>query len=149
MDASYFSALAGLAGAAIGGMTSFGQATFMGFAAYTTALLTTAPGVSPWLMLLPALAAAGAGAVVIGVVTLRLSGHYLPLATIAWSVSFYYVFANLDLFGRNDGISGIPPLRLGEYALVESRAYFFVVWAAVALAVLGTPAVHQQAPSES
>ena len=35
----------------VGGLTSFGQAAFCGFGAYTTAVLTTAYGVSPWLSL--------------------------------------------------------------------------------------------------
>jgi len=121
-----------------GGMTSFGQATFMGFGAYATALLTTGAGWSPWLTLPVAVLASGAAALLIGAVTLRLSGHYLALGTIAWSVSLYYVFGNLDLFGRNDGISGIPPLRLGGVALTGSRAYFAVVWVAVAGVLLLT-----------
>ena len=97
-----------------GGMTSFGQASFMGFGAYATALLCTQAGISPWLALPASLLAAGVAALAIGAITLRLSGHYLAMGTIAWSVSLYYIFANLDLFGRNDGISGIPPLRIGE-----------------------------------
>ena len=121
-----------------GGMTSFGQATFMGFGAYTTALLTSSAGLSPWLALPAAMAMAGLAALLIGAITLRLSGHYLALGTIAWSVSLYYVFANLDLFGRNDGISGIPPLHFGATPLTSSRAYFPVVWIAVALALLAT-----------
>ncbi len=120
------------------GITSFGQATFVGFGAYTTALLTTQAGVSPWLALPASLAVAGAVALVIGAVTLRLSGHYLAVGTIAWSVALYYVFGNLDFFGRNDGISDIPPLRLGGIALLGSRAYFPVVWCGVALALLAT-----------
>ncbi len=121
-----------------GGMTSFGQATFMGFGAYATALLTTQAGWSPWLTLPVALVVAGVAAVLIGAITLRLSGHYLALGTIAWSVSLYYVFANLDFFGRNDGISGIPPLRFGDVALTSSRGYFVVVWVAVGVALLAT-----------
>ncbi len=121
-----------------GGMTSFGQATFMGFGAYTTALMTTQLGISPWLTLPCAMLASGVTALGIGAITLRLSGHYLALGTIAWSVSLYYVFANLDVFGRNDGISGIPPLRFGDTALTSSRGYFLVVWIAVALTLLAT-----------
>ena len=121
-----------------GGMTSFGQATFMGFGAYTTALLTTHTGLSPWLTLPACLLVSGVAALLIGAVTLRLSGHYLALGTIAWSVSLYYVFANLDLFGRNDGISGIPPLRIGTLALTDSRSYFVVVWLGVAIVLLLT-----------
>ena len=122
----------------MGGITSFGQATFMGFGAYATALLTTQAGWSPWLSLPVALLAAGLASLVIGAVTLRLSGHYLALGTIAWSVAFFYVFGNLDVLGRNDGISGIPPLRIGSVALLDSRSYFPVVWIAVAIALLLT-----------
>ena len=120
------------------GITSFGQATFMGFGAYATALLTTGFGWSPWLSLPVALAVAGLMSLVIGAVTLRLSGHYLALGTIAWSVAFFYVFGNSDALGRNDGISGIPPLRLGSLALLDSRSYFPVVWLAVGAALLLT-----------
>ncbi len=122
----------------MGGITSFGQATFMGFGAYATALLTTQAGWSPWLSLPVALLASGLASLVIGAVTLRLSGHYLALGTIAWSVAFFYVFGNLDVLGRNDGISGVPPLRIGSTALLDSRSYFPVVWIAVALALLLT-----------
>jgi len=120
-----------------GGMTSFGQATFMGFGAYATALLTT-HGFSPWLGLPAALVAAGLGAAAMGAITLRLSGHYLPLASIAWSISLYYVFANLDWFGRNDGIGGIPPLAVIGNPLLDSRAYFVPVWVAVGVSVVLT-----------
>ena len=115
-----------------GGMTSFGQATFMGFGAYLTAWLTTQAGASPWLTLPLALLCSGIAALSIGAITLRLSGHYLALGTIAWSVSLYYMFGNLDVLGRNDGISGIPPLYFGDLALTSSRSYFVVISLAVA-----------------
>ena len=122
----------------IGGMTSFGQASFLGFGAYTTAILTAHAGWSPWLTLPVALGVAGVAALPIGAVTLRLSGHYLALGTMAWSVSLFYVFANLDFLGRNDGISGLPPLRLGGFALIDPRAYFGVVAAGAIVAVVLT-----------
>ena len=120
------------------GITSFGQAAFMGFAAYTTALLSTQAGLSPWLTLPVALLASGLGALLLGAVTLRLSGHYLALGTIAWSVAIFYLFGNLDLLGRNDGLSGIPPLTFRGAALLDSRAIFPVIWLAAGLAMLLT-----------
>ncbi len=122
----------------MGGITSFGQATFMGFGAYTTALLTTQAGWSPWLTLPVAMLASGLMSFVVGAVTLRLSGHYLALGTIAWSVAFFYVFGNLDILGRNDGISGVPPLTIGGHALLDSRSYFPVVWIAVGASLVMT-----------
>jgi len=121
-----------------GGMTSFGQATFMGCGAYISALLTAGAGWSPWLALPAALLGSGVAALALGAITLRLSGHYLALGTIAWSVSLYYLAGNLDVLGRNDGLSGIPPLRLGGLALTGAREYFVVVWTAVALVLVLT-----------
>lgn len=121
-----------------GGMTSFGQASFLGFGAYATAILSTRYGVSPWLGLPVALLVSGALALPLGAITLRLSGHYLALGTIAWAVALYYTFANLDFFGRNDGISGIPPLSVAGHALSDPRWSATVIWLGVALAVLAT-----------
>lgn len=95
----------------VGGLTSFGQAAFCGFGAYTTAVLTTAYGMSPWLTLPASLLVSGIAAVLLGIVTVRLSGHYLPLGTIAWGIGLFYLFSKLEFLGRNDGISGIPPSR--------------------------------------
>ena len=87
----------------VGGLTSFGQAAFCGFGAYTTAVLTTAYGVSPWLTLPASLVVSGIAAVLLGLVTVRLSGHYLPLGTIAWGIGLFYLFSKLEFLGRNDG----------------------------------------------
>ena len=97
----------------VGGLTSFGQAAFCGFGAYTTAYLTANYGLSPWLTLPVSLIVSGLAAVMLGLVTVRLSGHYLPLGTIAWGIALYYLFGKLEFLGRNDGISGIPPLSIG------------------------------------
>ncbi len=98
----------------VGGLTSFGQAAFCGFGAYTTAVLTTTYGLSPWLTLPLSLLVSGIAAVALGLVTVRLSGHYLPLGTIAWGLGLFYLFSKLEFLGRNDGISGIPPLAIGS-----------------------------------
>ncbi len=122
----------------VGGMTSFGQASFCGFGAYTTAILTTSYGLSPWLTLPLAIAASLAAALVIGAVTLRLSGHYLALGTIAWSVSLFYLAGILDITGRYDGISAIPAVSFLGFSLADPRRFFVVIWIGVGLAVLAT-----------
>ena len=122
----------------IGGMTSFAQASFMGFGAYASAILSTRYGVSPWLGLPAAIIVSATAAAAIGAVTLRLRGHYLALGTMAVSVSLYYLFANLDFFGRNDGLSTIPPLRIGNYALTDGRVVLTLVWAMLVAVVVAT-----------
>ena len=120
----------------VGGMTSFGQAAFVGFGAYATAVLTTKFGFSPWATLPVSLVATGLAALAIGLVTVRLSGHYLPLGTIAWGISFFYLFGNLAVLGGYDGISGIPPLAIGSFQLIDARAVYYLIWLAVLIAVV-------------
>jgi branched-chain amino acid transport system permease protein len=94
----------------IGGQTSFGQAAFAGIAAYATAVLSTHAGWSPWLTLPVALFLTGLAAFLIGLVTVRLSGHYIGLATMAWGTSAYYLLGTLPGLGGYNGISEIPGL---------------------------------------
>jgi branched-chain amino acid transport system permease protein len=122
----------------VGGMTSFGQAAFVGFGAYTTGVLTVHFGWSPWLTLPAALAVTMIAAGAIGAVTVRLSGHYLPLGTIAWGIAFFYLFGNVNWLGAHDGLGGIPPLRIGSQALINPRDYFVVVCVTVVVAVIAT-----------
>src|SRR6202008_148248 len=117
----------------VGGMTSFGQAAFVGFGAYTTGVLTVHFGVSPWLTLPVSLAVTMIAAGLIGAVTVRLSGHYLPLGTIAWGIAFFYLFGNINWLGAPDGVFGLPPARIGTHALTHPGEYFGVVWVAVVL----------------
>ncbi|MBV9519855.1 MAG: branched-chain amino acid ABC transporter permease, partial [Hyphomicrobiales bacterium] len=122
----------------IGGMTSFGQAMFVGFGAYTTAILATRYGFSPWLTLPIAIIITAVAATLIGAITLSLSGHYLPVGTIAWNISFYYIAGNLDFFRRYDGISGIPPLSVFGISLLDSARLYYLILIVVALAMIAT-----------
>jgi len=122
----------------VGGLTSFGQAAFCGFGAYTTAVLTTQYGWSPWMSLPASLLVSGGAAVLLGLVTVRLSGHYLPLGTIAWGISLYYIFSKVGFLGRNDGISGIPPLSIGAVRFADPRTIYLVIWLAVIVSAVLT-----------
>ena len=120
----------------IGGLTSFGQAAFVGIGAYTSAYLSVNAGLSPWLTLLVGLALTTACALVLGWITLRMSGHYLPLATLAWGLSLYYTMGNLDALGKYDGILNVPGLSLGGWEIGQGRVFFVLTWALVLLGAL-------------
>lgn len=113
----------------VGGLTSFGQAAFVGIGAYTTAWLTLNTGMSPWLTLFVGLAFTAISAVIVGLITLRMSGHYLPLATIAWGLSLYYLMGNLDALGKYDGLLGLKSLSIGSINLGQGRLFFLLCWA--------------------
>ncbi len=72
----------------------------------------------------------------IGLITMRMSGHYLPLATIAWGLSLFFLFGNLAFLGKYDGLNGIPVLNLLGKPLQTGREMFYLIWAVVVVAVL-------------
>ena len=119
----------------VGGLNSFGQAAFVGIGAYTTALLTTRYGASPAWGLLLGLALTLLTAYLIGLITLRLSGHYLPLGTIAWGLSLYFLFGNMDWLGKHDGISGIQALEIAGISFAPGRHMYVLIWMVVLIAV--------------
>jgi branched-chain amino acid transport system permease protein len=121
----------------IGGLTSFGQAAFVGIGAYTTAYLTVNAGLSPWLTLLIGLGLTALCAIVLGWITLRMSGHYLPLATLAWGLSLYYTMGNLQALGKYDGILHVTGLSIFGWELGHGRVFLLLTWAMVLLGSLG------------
>jgi branched-chain amino acid transport system permease protein len=121
----------------IGGLTSFGQAAFVGIGAYTSAWLTVHTGLSPWLTLFIGVGLTAISAVALGWLTLRMSGHYLPLATLAWGLSLYYLMGNLDALGKYDGILDVPGLSLLGWQLGQGRVFFVLTWGMVLLSALG------------
>jgi branched-chain amino acid transport system permease protein len=120
----------------VGGMTSFGQAAFVGIGAYATGYVSTTLGLSPWLGLIAGVVLTGLLALCLGAVTMRLSGHFLPLGTIAWGLALYFLFGNLEFLGKYDGINGIPVLNLLGWHLESGRSIYYLIWAAVVLAVM-------------
>src|SRR5574343_915827 len=120
----------------VGGLTSFGQAAFVGLGAYTTAWLTTVYGLSPWITLLIGLALTAAVALFLGFITLRMGGHYLPLGTIAWGISLYFLFGNVEFLGGHTGITGIPAVSLFGWELKSGREFFYLIWLIVLLAIV-------------
>ena len=121
----------------VAGLTSFGQAAFVGIGAYSTAWLTLNTGLSPWLTLFIGLGLTAACALILAWLTLRMSGHYLPLATMAWGLSLYYLMGNLDALGKYDGLGGLQGLKLFGWDIGEGRGFFALTWTLVVLAALG------------
>ncbi len=121
----------------VAGLTSFGQAAFVGVGAYTAAYLSVNHGMSPWLTVFAGLAITAAAALLLGWITLRMSGHYLPLATIAWGLSLYYLLGNMEALGKYDGLLGVPAMRFFGIELNTGRAFFYLLWLLVLLASIG------------
>jgi branched-chain amino acid transport system permease protein len=127
----------------VAGMTSFGQAAFVGLGAYTTAALI-GPSVLnlgamagiPWIALGLGLLITLAFAFVLGLLTLKLSGHYLPLGTIAWGMSLYSLFGTLESLGNHTGIADLPPLKIAGVVFGDGPRMYYLIWGSVLLAAL-------------
>ncbi|NYZ15813.1 branched-chain amino acid ABC transporter ATP-binding protein/permease [Azospirillum sp. RWY-5-1] len=117
------------------GLISFGQAAFVGIGAYTTAYLTTTLAMSPWLTLPVAVVLTAGAAAVIGAVTLRMSGHFLAIASLAWGISIYFLVGNLPYFGGFNGLSGIPALTLFGIDLRGETAMYYVILSFLAASI--------------
>jgi branched-chain amino acid transport system permease protein len=122
----------------VAGQTSFGQAAFVGIGAYTTAILSTHFGISPWINLIVGVALTLALAFCLGLITLRMRGHYLPLATIAWGISLALLFGNVEFLGGHTGLTGIPAVSLFGLELRNERYYYFLIWGLTLVALWAT-----------
>jgi branched-chain amino acid transport system permease protein len=98
------------------GQISLGHAVFFGIGAYSSGFLFASYHVSPWLGMLVGIVVAMAMAVVIGVPTLRLRGHYFAIATLVIGESVQIIFQRWELFGAASGI-WLPIVR--EHALLN------------------------------
>jgi len=117
------------------GMVSLGQAGFAGLGAYTAAYAAVNWGVNPWLTLPIGLAASAVGAAIIGGVTLRMSGQFLVLATLAWGISFFYLAGALPMFGGQNGFGNIPSLAVPGLVLDTDRSVYLVMLASLLIVV--------------
>jgi branched-chain amino acid transport system permease protein len=68
-------------------------------------------------------------ALIIGVPTLRLRGHYLAMATLGFNYAVYITFIQWDeVTGGPSGLSGIPPLTVGGVSFNTDLKFYYLVW---------------------
>ncbi len=105
------------------GMHSFGHAAYFGLGAYAAALLTVKAGWPMEAALLTAPLAAGLGALVFGWFSVRLSGVYLAMLTLAFAQIVWAITFQWDaLTGGSNGLTGVWPAAW----LADKRAYYFL-----------------------
>lgn len=119
------------------GQVSLGQAAFLAIGAYTAATASV-HGVPPVLALLGAPVLAAAVAALVGVLILRLHGHYLTFATLAFQLIVVSLASNIGFLGGGLGLVGIPALGIGNAVLSSSRGYAWLVWAVTAVTLIMT-----------
>jgi branched-chain amino acid transport system permease protein len=123
------------------GQLSLAQAAFWGVGAYTSALLTTQLGVPVWVGMFAAFFMAALFGVLLGIPTLKLSGHYLAMATIGFGIILQLILVNaIWLTKGSDGITKIPSPWIGSLELKDPGDFFYV--AAISLILFTWGAIH-------
>jgi len=110
------------------GQMSLGQAAFFGIGAYASGWLTTQHGWPVWPSMLCAVLLSALIGLAVGYPCLRLSGHYLALATIGFGIITQLVLINWkDVTNGPDGMTGIPAPAIGRFTLDSYGSYFYLV----------------------
>ncbi|MDO8877936.1 MAG: branched-chain amino acid ABC transporter ATP-binding protein/permease [Pseudolabrys sp.] len=116
------------------GLVSFGHAAFYGLGGYSLAILTRdASLVSMWATLPLAIIACGVAAAAIGCLSIRTSGVYFIMITLAFAQMAYYFFNDARGFGGSDGlyINAKPQLSVAGVTLLNLHnrtALYYVVF---------------------
>ena len=87
-----------------GGLVSFGHAAYLGIGAYAVGILGFYGIANGWLHILAAMAASALVALAIGAVSIRTSGVYFIMITLAFTQMLYYLGISLAEFGGDDGM---------------------------------------------
>jgi ABC-type branched-subunit amino acid transport system ATPase component/ABC-type branched-subunit amino acid transport system permease subunit len=123
------------------GQLSLAQAAFWGVGAYTSAIITTQLGVPVWAGMFAAFFVAALCGVLLGIPTLKLSGHYLAMATIGFGIILQLILVNeIWLTQGSDGITKIPSPWIGSLELKNPGDFFYV--GAVSLVLFTWGAIH-------
>ena len=131
-----------------GGMVSFGHAAFFGTGAYVVGILShhatlgeplitwpvTIGGTESALIAWPlAMLVSALLALVIGLLSLRTSGLYFIMITLAFAQMLYFFAVSLEAYGGDDGLSLWSRSSLGPLDLSDDTQFYYLVLALVLL----------------
>lgn len=119
------------------GQISLGHAGFFGLGAYGSGILTTAYGFPPGLAMAFTATGVALTALILGIPTLRLTGHYLAMATLGFNIVLHHTFVQWDrVTGGPSGLSGVPPLRFFGVTFQGEVPQYYLLWGAVMAALM-------------
>jgi branched-chain amino acid transport system permease protein len=123
-----------------GGMVSFGHAAYIGVGAYAVGILGFYGIFNGWLHILVAVAASALVALAIGAVSIRTSGIYFIMITLAFTQMLYYLGISVAEFGGDDGMRLKRRSELGLVDLNDPVQFYYL---ALALMLLSVFLVHK------
>jgi branched-chain amino acid transport system permease protein len=119
------------------GQISLGHAAFFAIGAYGSAIGTTTLGGPAWPVMAAVALIAAIIALAVGLPALKLSGHYLAMATLGFNIVIYTILVQWDtVTGGPSGFSGIPYLSIGPVVFDNEIHFHYLVWSFAVLALL-------------
>jgi branched-chain amino acid transport system permease protein len=111
------------------GIVSLAQSGFYGIGAYAAAYGTTTLGLPIPVCILAGILFSALIAAAVGTPVLRLSGHFLALATLALAIIAHVLFLEFEwLTGGTLGIGGIPRITLFGFSFSTPYRFYYLVW---------------------
>ncbi len=128
------------------GQISLGHAAFYALGAYFSGVLTATHGWNPWLAAGVAVVATCLVALVVGIPTLKLEGHYLAMATLGIGIVIQKLLEEMsEITGGNNGLTGIPTLSIAGIELDTDLKFYYFVWiVTIILTVLSIHLIHSR-----
>jgi branched-chain amino acid transport system permease protein len=108
-----------------GGMVSFGHAAYLGIGGYAVGILAFYGVSNGWLQLAVAIGASALIAAAIGAVSIRTSGVYFIMITLAFTQMLYYLGISLEEFGGDDGMRLKSRSDFGVLDLGNSLHFYY------------------------
>ncbi|HLS87867.1 MAG TPA: branched-chain amino acid ABC transporter permease [Burkholderiales bacterium] len=118
-----------------GGLISFGHAAYLGIGAYAVGILAFYGFTNGWLQWAVAILASAVAALAIGAVSIRTSGIYFIMITLAFSQMLYYLGVSLEVYGGDDGMRLKARSQLGIVDLNDPVQFYYVTLVLMLLAV--------------
>jgi branched-chain amino acid transport system permease protein len=119
-----------------GGMVSFGHAAYLGVGGYAVGVLAHYGVYSGTLQWALAIAASALVALVIGAVSIRTSGVYFIMITLAFTQMLYYLGISIAEYGGDDGMRlAVKSQFPGLIDLNDANAFYYLVLAILVLAL--------------
>ena len=116
------------------GQINLGQAAFLGFGAYVTALMASRFGLPFWLAIPMGGVGAAAFGAVFGLPAVRIKGFYLALTTLAAIFIFHFMMLRLPGFGGATGI-GVPAASIGGFRLISAQSQYYLIMAVAVIVI--------------
>jgi branched-chain amino acid transport system permease protein len=109
------------------GQVSLGQAAFLAIGGYTAAIMATTYDFSPLVGTLAGMAVSLVCAIALSLVTMRLRGAYLALATLSFGLLVDSLTVGLNITGGPSGLVGVPSFAIGPYSFDSDISMYYLV----------------------